>query len=101
VPADDATLRRLIGELDAERYVVRRAAFAELSARGPQAVPALRAALGRGGSSRLRGAVQELLDAPTAREAPDPRRRERAARALERTGTPAAQKVLAALAAPE
>jgi WD40 repeat protein len=93
-PADDAGLRKLIADLDAERYVVRGAAFAELARRGAEAEPALRAALAKSESPAVKKRLEELLAAPGAEEFPDPLRRSRAAWVLERIGTPAAKKVL-------
>jgi WD40 repeat protein len=96
-PADDPGLRRLVAELDGERYVVRRAAFAELARRGADAAPALEAALKEAESPTVKARLKELLAAPEAKAFPDPLRRLRAARVLERIGTPEAKRVLADL----
>jgi hypothetical protein len=95
--ADDPGLRRLIAELDAERYVVRRAAFAELARRGAEAVPALRAALAQAASPVIQRRLEELLAAPEVRVFPEPLRRQRAAAVLERIGTSQAKNVLGTL----
>jgi hypothetical protein len=96
-PADDAGLRRLVADLDAERYVVRRAALAELARRGAEAAPALEAARAEPRSPAVKQRLEELLAAPGAKSFPDPLRRLRAARALERIGTPEAKRALADL----
>jgi hypothetical protein len=95
--ADDAGLRGLIADLDAERYVVRRAAFAELARRGAEVAPGLRAALARTESPRVKRRLEQLLAEPGAKVFPDPLRLLRAAQVLERIGTPEAKRVLAAL----
>jgi len=95
--ADDAGLRSLIADLDAERYVVRRAAFAELVRRGAEVAPGLRAALTKTESPRGKQRLEQLLAAPAAKVFPDPLRRLRAAQVLERIGTPEAKRVLGAL----
>jgi WD40 repeat protein len=95
--ADDAILKRLVADLDNERYVVRRAALAELARRGGEAEPALRAAVKRTDSPQVKQQLENLLAAPAIKVFPDPLRRSRAAQVLERIGTPEAKKVLADL----
>jgi WD40 repeat protein len=96
-PADDPGMVRLIADLEAERHVVRRAAFAELLRRGAEAEPALRAALKRAESRQVKQRLEELLGAPGVKVFPDPMRKLRVVQVLERIGTAEAKKVLADL----
>jgi WD40 repeat protein len=94
-PADDPTLVGLIGDLDAPRYVVRRAALLELERRGAEAVPALTAASTRNIPAHIKKQIEALLAVPGAKKFPDPLRRDRAIWALERIGTQEARAVIA------
>jgi WD40 repeat protein len=58
---DDATLARLVGELDAEEFAVRRRAFAALAKEGRSTEPHLRKALEGKPSAEVKRRVRELL----------------------------------------
>jgi len=96
--ADDPGLARLIADLDAPRYAVRRAALLELERRGADAVPALRAALAGPLPAEARRRVEEVLAGPAATQPPDAPGRARALRVLRRIGTPEAKAAADALA---
>jgi WD40 repeat protein len=91
---DDPRLRRLIAELEADRYVVRQTALAELSGRGALAAPALKAALKTTKSLQVRRRLDELLASPNARQVPNPLGRQRAAWVLENINTPSSRQLL-------
>jgi Tol biopolymer transport system component len=105
VAADpDARIPRLIADLDSDEFTVREKASGELGLLGRSAEPALRKALDNPPSLEVRRRVERLLEKlerPTL--SPEHLRLLRATDALEQMGTPAAQKVLAALSrgAPE
>jgi WD40 repeat protein len=94
--ADDPVIRGLIADLSAERHVVRRDAFAELAARGAEAVPALKAALKQAKEAKARRKIEELLAAPTAARRND-LQLARAEWVLDRIGTAEAAKAKRAL----
>jgi WD40 repeat protein len=94
--AVDAT-RRLLGDLDSDSFEVREAAAKRLKELGPQAEPALRAALEDKPSLEQRRRIEPLLVALT--ESPRPLAREelrqlRALIVLERIGSPEARRLL-------
>jgi hypothetical protein len=99
-PARDARrIRRLVAELDSDDSEAREAAAQALEGLGWLAEPELRQALRKPPSAEVRRQAQELLER-AARRRPNPQRlRElRAVQALEHAGTPAARRVLQALA---
>jgi hypothetical protein len=95
----DKELARLIRELDADKYTVRRQAHSELEKLRELAEPALRRALDNDPSAEQRSALKELLsalDRPITDK--EKLRRLRAVEALEHSGTPEAQAVLKEMA---
>jgi hypothetical protein len=98
-PVRQLPLERLIAELGSKRYAVREAASRELKKIGEPAEAALRKALAKQPplEARLRiEAVLAALSRPA--HSPDELRQLRAVQALERVGTPAARRLLQALA---
>jgi hypothetical protein len=91
--ADDVELRGLIRDLDAERYVVRRAAYRTLARRGAEARLVLEGALADKPPAPVAEKIRELLREPGIRQFPSPLRRQRAASALDRIGTPEARRL--------
>jgi hypothetical protein len=85
----------LIADLDAQRYVVRKAAIMELERRGAEAVPALSAASKQPLPAHIKKQIEVLLVADGAKKFPYPLRRDRAIWALERIGTQEARAVIA------
>jgi hypothetical protein len=100
--ADDTAVRRWLADLDSERYAARERADAELRKLGESAAPALRRALATATSKEFRFRAERLLKrfADPASDA-DALRQVRALAVLETVGTPAAQRVLQALAGGE
>jgi RNA polymerase sigma factor (sigma-70 family) len=99
-PADAKQLAALVADLDGDQYAIRAAAQKQLEELGESAVPALRQILAKGPSLELRRRAEALLDrlrGPITD--PEQRRKVRAVAALEDAATPAARKLLAALAA--
>jgi RNA polymerase sigma factor (sigma-70 family) len=94
---DRDQVNRWLTELDSDRFAVREAADRELARLGEDAEAGLRAALAARPSEEKRGRLDRLLTALT-EGAPQPLAELRAVWALELTGTPAARKVLEALA---
>jgi WD40 repeat protein len=96
-------IRKLIADLDTDRFAVREAAMRELQKLGDEATPALRRALSSRPSAELRRRVLDLLGPSRFVEQPEELRRLRAVVILERIGSKEARQVLAALAtgAPE
>jgi WD40 repeat protein len=95
--ADDATMRKLIDGLSADRHVARRDAFTALAARGSEAVPALKAALKRTKDAKVRRRIEELLASPAASRPPSGPRLARTEWVLDRIGTAEAAKARRAL----
>jgi hypothetical protein len=96
---DPARLARLITALDSDEFAAREQATRELARLGEPAEPALRGALGRKPSAEARRRIAQLLEPLRRQELSGERLRElRAVQVLELTGTPAARRVLAALA---
>jgi hypothetical protein len=105
VPGDAeraARLRRLVADLDDDRYEVRDGSTRALREEGPAAEPYVREALDAGASPELRLRAESVLahyaqmdNAPT----PDALRRSRTIRILECIGTPAARAALERVAA--
>jgi hypothetical protein len=97
-------LARLLADLDAEEFEVRKGAFAELEKFGEPAGPDLRKVLEGQPPAEVRRQAEELL--PKLRQpipAPERLREIRSVEVLEQIGTPEARTVLEALAggAPE
>jgi hypothetical protein len=100
--ADDRTVRRWLADLDSERFAVRERAEAELRKLGEAAAPALRGRLTTRASEEFSSRAERLLkrfDDPASDG--DGLRQLRALEVLETVGTPAAQRVLRALAGGE
>jgi hypothetical protein len=98
-PPDHERLRRLLAELDDDRFEVRQRAVAGLEGLGELAVPHLRKLLARRPSLEVRERAQQLLR-KLARPilVGAPLREVRAVAVLEFAGTPEARRLLAALA---
>jgi hypothetical protein len=99
VQVEAKRIAALIADLDSDAHDVRKRAHEELSRIGGAAEAALRAALEGGPSAEVRARVESLLKAvscpyPATEES---RRAARAARVLERIGTPKAMALLRAL----
>ena len=97
-PPDEVQLVRLIGALDAQQFSVRERAAAELLQIGGQAVPALRAALGKRPSLEVRRRLEQTLAAIERAGVPERRRRLRVLEVLVQAGGPEARALLKALA---
>jgi WD40 repeat protein/beta-lactamase regulating signal transducer with metallopeptidase domain len=88
-----------IGELESEKYAVRKAAAANLVQVGEQAVPALRKVLAASPTLEMRKRIEELLEKLTGGTLSTAQLRlVRAVEVLERIGTPEARDVLRTLA---
>ena len=88
-----------IGELESEKYAVRKAAAASLLQVGEQAVPALRKVLASSPPLETRKRIEELLEKLTGGTLTSEQLRiVRSVEILERIGTPQARKVLQTLA---
>ncbi len=98
LPADPATVRRLVSDLGSDDYPTREGAEMALAKLGPSAVAALRAAAGTGDDPERRARAARLVAAHDARERTGSPRARRAVEVLEYVGTPAARAVLAKLA---
>lgn len=97
--ADGPELRRLVARLDDDDFDRREAAQAELRAAGLAVLPALRRDRDAARSPEVRTRLTALLaDPPTLADSPDALRRWRAVGVLEAVATPAARRLLAALA---
>jgi RNA polymerase sigma factor (sigma-70 family) len=91
-------LRRLLADLDAAQFATREAAGRQLAELGDSAAAALRDAMRRQPSPEARRRIEALLAGlPVVRD-PESRRHLRAARVLDRIGTPEARDVLKVLA---
>jgi hypothetical protein len=91
--AADVT-RKLLADLDSDSLEVREAAVKRLKELGPQAEPALRAALQEKPSLEQRRRIQELLAAAPHPPTPEELQQLRALIVLERIGTPEARRLL-------
>jgi hypothetical protein len=91
-------LRQLIVDLDSDRFAVRAAAVKELEMQGDRTAPALREALAGKPSAEVRKRAEELLAGLRQVRSSELLRRLRAVQVLERAGTPAARRLLEALA---
>jgi RNA polymerase sigma factor (sigma-70 family) len=103
-PADPKRLARLVGDLDSDRFEVRRQAQSELAGLGELAEPALRKALAGDPSLEVRQRVEQLLDNLSGQAPQAGHLRElRAVELLELMGSSEARQLLQALAkgAPE
>jgi WD40 repeat protein len=103
-PADPKRLARLLGDLDSDRFEVRRQAQSELEGLGELAEPALRKALAGDPSLEVRQRVERLLDNLSGQVPQAGQLRElRAVELLELMGSSEARQLLKALAegAPE
>src|SRR5262249_4872785 len=98
VKIDAAKVQQWIADLGAEEFAVREAASKELAQLGEDAEPELQQALKNNASPEAGQRLQQLLTALRNSPPPDRRRELRAVWALERIGTPAADKVLGDLA---
>jgi hypothetical protein len=96
VPAEK--VRRLVADLESERFERREEAARELADLGDRAEPALRRALEGDPSPELRRHVETLLGAPRVVHGPERLRHLRAVEVLERVETSEARQVLAGLA---
>jgi hypothetical protein len=92
-------VRRLIADLDDDRFAVRERAAAELTRLAHESEPAVRQALGGRPSQEARRRLEGVLNG-LEREVPSPELLQalRAVEALERAGTPEARRLLAELA---
>ncbi len=98
--ADPQRLRRLVAELDGERFEARDKAQAALQAEGEAAGPALREALTKDPSPEVRRRVQAVLDGlPALAARPEGLRAVRALAVLESIATPPARQLVEELAA--
>jgi hypothetical protein len=98
-PPRDLPLARLIAELSDGRFATREAATRALRKLGSAAEPALRQALAKGPPLETRKRIEGLLgELRRLKPTPEERRGLRAVQALERVGTPAARRLLQALA---
>jgi RNA polymerase sigma factor (sigma-70 family) len=96
---DDATLDRLIADLNSDRFAVRQKAEAELDRVAPAAVAGLRARLAGAPSLEVRRRLMRLLEKYDPRvPSPDRLRELRAVELLEQLGTADARAVLTSLA---
>jgi WD40 repeat protein len=95
---EEKRLRRLLAQLDSDRFASRQAAYQELESLVDEARPALRRALDAGPSPEVHKRLQELLGQPTTIPTGDLLRGVRAIEALERIGTPEARQVLGRIA---
>jgi WD40 repeat protein len=99
----DARIRRLVADLDSDRFAVRESASKELRQLGVRAEPLLLQVLRAKPSPELRRRVEDLLAAGADHLDPEALRQSRAVQVLERVATREAQEVLKGLArgAPE
>lgn len=97
---DESKVKRLVADLDSERFVVRDRAEKELAQLGDRAKSALEQALSRGPDLEVRQRITRLLArcAETAVPAPDQLRLLRAVEVLEGIGSAEARRILATLA---
>jgi WD40 repeat protein len=98
VRVDEAQVRKLLADLDSERFAAREAAARALAKLGPPATPALRQALAGAGSTELQRSLRRILDGLKADPGREDFRRMRAVQALELASTPEAREVLRAWA---
>jgi WD40 repeat protein len=98
-PQTGDEIRRLIADLDSDKYSVREAATRRLRDLGRLAEPFVREARVRKSSLEVQRRLDKLAEAVRGPLSPEVLRGVRAVQALERIGTPAARQVLEALAA--
>jgi RNA polymerase sigma factor (sigma-70 family) len=91
---DSEHIRRLVADLDSDRFSVRAASAKELEQLGGQAAPALREVLAGTPSTEVRKQVESLLAGVRLVRSPEVLRRLRAIQVLERIGSPDAREVL-------
>jgi hypothetical protein len=96
---DAERVRRLIADLDSERFATREAAVKGLKELDALAEPALREALKGNPSAEARKGINALLPVPWTPPSPDLLRQVRAVAVLKRVGTPETRYVLDRLAA--
>jgi dipeptidyl aminopeptidase/acylaminoacyl peptidase len=97
--ADDKEIRKLIADLDSEKFATREKAMKDLEQLGKAAEPALRAALAGSPSVEVKRRLEQLLKPFDERAAltPEQQRDVRAVRVLEQARTPEAKVLLEAL----
>jgi RNA polymerase sigma factor (sigma-70 family) len=95
---DPEHVRKLIAQLDSDRFAERDRAAKELAALDEVAVPALQAAIQEGITLEKRRRIETLLERSSIVIRPETRQRLRAIEVLERVGSPAAQDILKTLA---
>jgi RNA polymerase sigma factor (sigma-70 family) len=94
---DPARLRRLIADLDSNRFAVRQSAFRELESLGAEAAATLRQALAGKPTLETRKRLEELLARTNVLHAGEVLRGVRAVEVLERIATPEARQLLTTL----
>jgi hypothetical protein len=102
VAADEGALVRSLGELDSDRFEVRRKAADELEKLGEAVVPACRKVLAGHPPAEVRRRLEALVskwDQERRMPSGDTLRAIRAVETLERVGTPEARRLVEALAA--
>jgi hypothetical protein len=87
-------MRKLLADLDSDSFAVREASLKRLKELGPQAEPALRAALQAKPSLEQRRRIEELLASAPPPPTPNELRQLRALIVLERIATPEARRLL-------
>jgi RNA polymerase sigma factor (sigma-70 family) len=92
--ADPAIVRKLITDLDSDKFAVRSAAQTELAQLGSRANAQLREALAKGGSTEQRERLTKLLDDLASANRPTEMRNRRAVTVLTWIGTPEARRLL-------
>jgi hypothetical protein len=96
---DPRRVARLVGELNSDRFALRRQASAELEQLGEAAAAALRRAVEEPASIEVRKRAQQILEKiADVGKSPERVRRLRAVEVLERAGTPEARALLQTLA---
>jgi WD40 repeat protein len=98
VKQDAPRIRRLIADLDSEKFAVRDAAFQELEKMDDAAHAVLRQELQKAASLEMRRRIQSLLSVPWVVRSPEKLRQIRAVMVLEQIGTAEARRVLERLA---
>jgi RNA polymerase sigma factor (sigma-70 family) len=96
--ADEERVARLVRDLDSDQFAVRREAEVALRRLADLAAPALRQALAGKPSAEVRRRVSGLLEQLEEGKSPEQLRSVRVIEVLERTGTPAARRLLQELA---
>jgi WD40 repeat protein len=96
-PVDENRIQRLIGDLDAPRFALRRQATAALEQIADAAEPALRKRLEQQPSLEVRQRIEQILAKLDVASSPERLRQLRALQALEYAGTPEARQLLRTL----